>query len=182
MNVHCINCDYRFTSICCNLIADPMWEEPPPMVILWSMNDLSRLALGRSENEAKEQGKVDISQSRDMEESINSSVSSLPCSSEVSGWTMYLEDFMAAEEKSQVVSCSSIISDAAPASSTVVDVSGESRKLRLKREKEDDSLQDTASSSFNNPSPKVAENDHSLEGGIPKVLFFSYQLIHNMFC
>ncbi|XP_042457934.1 uncharacterized protein LOC122042066 isoform X2 [Zingiber officinale] len=154
-----------------------MWEEPPSMVILRSMNDHSRLALGRSENEAKEQGKVDISQSRDMEESINSSASSLPCSSEESGWTMYLEDFVAAEEKSQVVSCSSIISDAASASSTIVDVSGECRKLRLKRE-EDDSLQDTASSSFNSPSPKVAENDQSLQRSIVKVLFFSYQLIH----
>ncbi|KAG6525097.1 hypothetical protein ZIOFF_015049 [Zingiber officinale] len=102
-----------------------------------------------------------------MEESINSSASSLPCSSEESGWTMYLEDFVAAEEKSQVVSCSSIISDAASASSTIVDVSGECRKLRLKRE-EDDSLQDTASSSFNSPSPKVAENDHSLQRRILK--------------
>ncbi|XP_074576382.1 uncharacterized protein LOC141832914 [Curcuma longa] len=168
MNIHCINCDYRFTSICCNLIADPMWEEPPSVVLLICIINRTLTWL--------------FHHLKDMEESINSSVSSLPCSSEVSGWTMYLEDFMAAEEKSQVVSCSSIISDVAPASSTVVDISGESRKLRLKREKEDDSLQDTTSSSFNSPSPKVAENDHSLEGGIPKVLFFSYQLIHNMFC
>lgn len=67
---------------------------------------------------------------------------------------------METEEKSQVVSCSSTILDAASASSRTVDVSvsGECRKLTLKWEKDDDSLQDTASSSFN--SPKVIVHLH----------------------
>ncbi|XP_042383211.1 vascular-related unknown protein 1-like [Zingiber officinale] len=96
-----------------------------------------------------------------MEESIDSSLSSSRCCSEESGWTTYLEDFMAAEEKSQVASCSSTIWDAASASTRAVDVavSTECRKLRLTWEKDDDSLQDTASSSFN--SSKAAEIDHT---------------------
>ncbi|KAG6473181.1 vascular-related unknown protein 1-like [Zingiber officinale] len=118
-----------------------------------------------------------------MEESINSSMSnSFSCSmdgSEESGWTMYLEDFMASEEKSQVAAeasgcnCSSVVTlstiyDAAPSTflarqqqpSAKVDVPEDYTKLIPKRRKrlimDDDSLEDTASSPVN--SPKITES------------------------
>lgn len=117
-----------------------------------------------------------------MEESINSSMSSsFSCSvdgSEESGWTMYLEDFMASEERSPAaggcssssdIGLSSTISDAASSTfaawqkqqqpSSKADAPEDYRKLSLKGRKglmkNADSLEDTASSSVNGP--KVIE-------------------------
>ncbi|XP_042450475.1 vascular-related unknown protein 1-like [Zingiber officinale] len=139
-----------------------------------------------------------------MEESINSSMSSsFSCSmdgSEESGWTMYLEDFMALEERSPAaggcssssdISFSSTISDAASSTfaacqqpSAKADAPEDYRKLCLKRRKglmtNADSLEDTASSSLN--SPKVIESYltinptkkdyHTLQKGTPQAFLF----------
>ncbi|KAG6471031.1 hypothetical protein ZIOFF_072124 [Zingiber officinale] len=91
--------------------------------------------------------------------------------SEESGWTMYLEDFMASEERSPAaggcssssdICFSSTISDAASSTfaacqqpSAKADAPEDYRKLCLKRRKglmtNADSLEDTASSSLNSP-------------------------------
>ncbi|XP_074569030.1 uncharacterized protein LOC141825549 [Curcuma longa] len=138
-----------------------------------------------------------------MEESINSSMSSsFSCSmdgSEESGWTMYLEDYMASEERSPAaggcssssdISLSSTISDAASSTfaawqqqpSAKADTPEDYRKLSLKRRKglmtNADSLEDTASSSLNCPkdtesylSTNPTKKDyHSLQRGTPQVM------------
>ncbi|CAL9122632.1 unnamed protein product [Musa textilis] len=120
-----------------------------------------------------------------MEESINSSsvdgafgskVGS--ASSEESGWTMYLEDFMASEEKqeaggfySSVVDGSSAISDAA---SCVAWTPLSLKKRKRKGLLENDSLVDTASSpkvtDLNilpmNPTKKDDHRETPQEGGV----------------
>ena len=111
-----------------------------------------------------------------MEESINSSsVDGAPgskvgsASSEESGWTMYLEDFMASEEKqeaggfySSAVNGPSAISDAA---SCVAWTPLSLKKRKRKGLLEDDSLEDTAISPASSS----------------KVIIFLYHLLKEFF-
>lgn len=111
-----------------------------------------------------------------MEESINSSsVDGAPgskvgsASSEESGWTMYLEDFMASEEKqeaggfySSAVNGPSAISDAA---SCVAWTPLSLKKRKRKGLLEDDSLEDTAISPVSSS----------------KVIIFLYHLLKEFF-